>query len=125
MMKMLLNFQKVKKITNPETYISYKTTCDFDNDGIKESIYTITNASLEVVSYDIHSYIFMVKKGKIIPIADSKSDPYTVMEIINLDKDDEYEMIVNKGDVDMKTFESCYLLYDLKDEKWVLKKDCK
>lgn len=122
----LLNFFEMNKIPNEQTYSGYITTYDLDKDGNEELIYTISNYSLSATDYEQNGFIFMVKDDQIINLNDNDGKgPYTVMQILDLDNDNNYEIIINKGSVNLKTFDSCYQIYSQKNNKWNLIKDCK
>lgn len=110
------------EIEDIETYKNaYVVSFDFDNDGNKESIYTFNNYALEVTEYSQDGYMFVVKDGNIIYHTNlEETDAYTVMEIIDLDSDNNYEIIVNKGSKDLKTFNSKYQVYTFNNNKFNL-----
>lgn len=118
-------FLNNKKQKSASLYKGFTISYDFDKDGSEEKIYTINNYSLSKQNYEQNGYMFIVKNGNIV-YETSKSDsaPYTVMEIADLNNDKNYEVIVNKGSRDLKTFNSCYQIYELKKGKWQLTKDC-
>jgi len=122
----ITKFMSDNNITNGRTYRAFVTTYDFDKDGNLEYIYTLSNYSLSAEGYDQKGFIFMVKDDEIINLNNNDGKgPYTVMQIIDLDEDDNYEIIINKGNVDIKTFDSCYQIYKSKENKWELILDCK
>ncbi len=103
-----------------------KISCDFDNDGVNEIIYTTTNYSLSFVDEVNVSKMFMVKNGSVVQeIAKNESSPYSVIEVLDLDSDGNYEMVVSKGAVDIKSFDTCYQIYKFNKGKWELKQDCR
>jgi hypothetical protein len=106
-----------------EPYTS-KITYDFNNDGKEETIYTTTNVNLSEDVKKKFSGIFMVSDKKITNIESNSDSPYQVREILDLDNDNEYEMIVSKGTIDVPTFDACYQIYKLQDNKWNIIKDC-
>jgi len=113
------------KNTNSFLNNTQKIVLDLDNDGNNETIYTTTNASLEYTGEEEISIMFLVKNDQIVQVIDTNtSGPYTIMEILDLDNDGKYEMIVNKGDIDIMSFDSCYQIYKKTKEKWKLEKDC-
>lgn len=102
-----------------------KVIIDLDNDGNDESIYTTTNASLSYDGEPQLSKMFVVKDGEIIQTINAdKNEPFFIMEILDLDGDGKYEMIVNKGDIDIKKFDSCYQIYKINKDKIKIEKDC-
>lgn len=115
-------------ITNIDSFKSTmkKLTYDLDQDGTEETIYTITNRSLSATDDKPISKMFLAKNGKISQyIATDTKKPYFVREIIDLNNDNQYELIVTKGVIDMPSFDSCYQIYSLKNNKWQLTHDCK
>ena len=101
-----------------------KTVLDYDGDGEKEYIYTTTNASLSYTGEKERNVIFAVNDGKINIVEDNEEDPYLVMEILDIDGVDTYELIVSKGSIDIKTFDTCYQIYKIEKGTWKLIKDC-
>lgn len=102
-----------------------KITIDIDNDGENEYIFTTTNASLSYTGEKEVSKMFMVKNNEIIEISnDESNEPYSIMEILDLDNNGKYEMIVNKGNIDLKLLNSCYQIYEFDNNQWKLKQDC-
>lgn len=104
---------------------SFKYTFDIENDGKSEIIYTTTNINLDLQK-NIFNYsgIFMVKDDKIIPIADNSEKPYSITEILDIDNDGYNEIIVIKDLVNLPTFSNCYQIYDYKNNKWKIIKNC-
>ena len=117
------DFFNNNNISHQNTYKAYQISYDFDRDGEEEYIYTLDNHSLEQTNYTQKAFMFIVKNNKVIEKFDN--DLYTVMEIVDLNNDGDYEIIINKGNIDVKTFDSCYQIYNLKNDKVTLKKDCK
>lgn len=114
--------KKIDSFKNQTRKISY----DFDNDGVNEIIYTTTNYSLSFVDEVNVSKMFMVKNGSVVQeIAKNESSPYSVIEVLDIDSDGNYEMVVSKGDVDIKSFDTCYQIYKFNNGKWELKQDCR
>lgn len=92
-----------------------KSEFDLDGNGVKEIIYTVNNATLTDGNGKIKSYIFLVRNGSVVKMLDDDtSKPYLVRNIIDIDKDGKYEVIVSKGDIDVSTFDSCYQIYKIK-----------
>ena len=115
-----------KKKTQADDYKGYLTTFDFDKDGKDEIIYEINNISLGDGSNSGGSYMFMVYNDSIVfSTPKLKKSKYSVMEIANLDNKKGYEIIVNKGTSDLKSFNDCYQIYNFEEGKLKLIKDCK
>ena len=108
----------------PDTYTAMKIVYDFDNDGQEEAIYSINNFTLEAVNYDIGGLMIMVDDGQITKIDKISDGPLYLMEILDLDNDGQYEIIVSKDVYNIPTFDSCYQIYKIKEGKWQLEKDC-
>ncbi len=109
---------------NKNSYVAYKVDYDFDNDGNIETIYTLNNSSLEVTSGTQKGFMFAVKNNKITMLKNQEDTPYNIMEILDIDNDGNYEFIATENVIDLPTLNSCYLIYDLEDNKWNLKHDC-
>ncbi len=108
-----------------DSYKGFRIISDFDKDGEDEYIYTINNYSLTETGYIPAGYIFAVDNDKLIYDENTGKGMYTVMDVMDLDNDGNYEIIVNKGNIDLKTFDSCYQFYNYESDKLKLKKDCK
>jgi len=121
----LQSFLNKNNISKIDSFIfgTTKTTYDFDNDGTKETIYTTTNESLSEVKQTNFSGIFMVQNNKITTIS-NEDGPYYVQEVLDIDNDGTYEIIVSNGVINRPTFESCYQIYKMKNKKWEIIKDC-
>lgn len=107
-----------------------KYSCDIDGDGISEIFYTITNERLANVDFESasiknYSTIIMIKNNKIYKLDTDTSSPFSINDIIDLDGDGKYEIIVSKGVLDTPTFDSCYQIYNFKDDKFERLMDCK
>ena len=46
------------------------------------------------------------------------------MEILDLNDDNNYEIIVSKGSIDVKTLDTCYQIYEMENSSWKLIHDC-
>ncbi len=118
-------FFKEKKFAKPESYRASMVTYDFDGDGNEETLYTVNNSTLSAVDYDLRAFLFTVKDGKIVMLNETKgNDPFCIMEVLDIDDDNEYEVIVSKGVLNIPTFDSCYLLYKIVNGKWELIRSC-
>lgn len=102
-----------------------KSSFDLDSDGISENIYTMTNMSLAGENEKNYSSIFLVKNDKVIDVLDDDtSQPYLVQNIIDLDGDGKYEVVVSKGTIDNPTFSTCGQIYKISGSKIKRIKDC-
>ncbi len=90
---------------NQDFTVSAVNSVDFDNDGIVESFYFVSNAfPIDGYPEDIFSFVFMEKSGKLFNIYTSveknknmngcKPNLYS---IIDVDEDDNYELIIRCG----------------------------
>lgn len=114
-------------ITNIEgfTLPTRKIIFDFDGDSQNEAIYTISNYSLSAMDTELYSTIVAVKNNEVTQIIDASTSTYFfVREVLDIDEDNQYEIIITKDIVDVPTFSTCYQIYDLVDGKWTLIKDC-
>lgn len=109
-----------EKFKNTLSKISY----DLDNDGVLETIYSVTNESLSTDGGN-YSTIFLVKDGKLIGTLDNDTkSPYIVQSVIDLDGNGKYEVIVSKGTSNFATFDTCYQIYSINGTKIKKIKDC-
>lgn len=119
--------EALSTIDNPDTslYHTTKYEYDFDNDGDIETIYNTTNYVFDIVYYDVYSFLYYVDDNSNLQMIDTIQDnPIGVEEIIDLDNDDNYELIISEGVLNLPTLDSCYKLYKLENDKWVEKKAC-
>lgn len=124
--KYINKFLEDNNVKNVDSYTADAISCDLDNDGKVEYIYTLSNYTLSTTNYKQKGYSFIVKDNTIYDLTEKNIDvPYTVMEILDLNIDDKYEIIINRGDVNLKTFDSCYKIYGVSGDKIELQKDCK
>lgn len=120
-----INEIKTHFITNTVgNYYTYKVNLDFDNDGKKETLYTTTNYTFDIVNYKFNSAFYMVKNGKIEQIIEKSEMPYNFISVLNIDEDKNYEIIMGYDIKNMPALNSCYKLYKLENNKWVNKKNC-
>lgn len=102
-----------------------KYSYDLDGDGIVEDIFTLSNMSLAGYNGKNYSFIFLARDGKFVrTFNDDTNDYYKVVGIADIDGDNKYEVIVNKGDLDMSYFDSCYQIYKVVGDKITMLKDC-
>ena len=104
-----------------------KTKVDLDNDGKEEVLYTMSSHSSEkpMTDYDMMSYLFVVDDGKVSVINKSEGlNPFTIIEILDLDDDGINDFIVSKGRANLPSMDECYQIYEFSDGKYQLKQDC-
>lgn len=98
-------------------------TFDFDNDGKKESLYFVSNISIENTS-GILTKVFLVDNNEMIEIESTGLYRFEILEILDLDKDKEYEIILEKKKKILNGYETCYQLYKFKNGKYENVKKC-
>ena len=103
---------------------SVKYSADFDGDGKIEDIYTTSNMSLVAVDYSIASYMFLVKDNKVVDIKKAGNNTFNIMEIVDINNDQKAEIIVGRQAFNNPTFNLCYQMYNVKNNKLTLKQDC-
>ena len=113
------------KVTDTNRYRTTKIVYDFDGDGKEEALYNTSNYVFDIVDYEINSFLYIVQDGKVYPLDKVSKVPFGIMEILDLDNDNQYEIIVSKGVMNLPTFSSCYMLYDYIDGDWKLAKQCR
>lgn len=103
-----------------------KIIYDLDNDGIDENVYFVTNITLDPDSYIPQSVIFVEKNNKTTIIDKAHIYKFDIEEVIDLDNDNHYELIVSKSKKTSNTeYTTCFQIYSLKDNKWQKIKKCK
>ena len=118
---------KKKKIIDFNKFITgcTKIQYDIDKDGENETIYTSTNRGFEAIKDDVVATLFVTKNNKILDsYTKTSKDSYRIIEILDLDNNGDYDFIINRKDIDLSTFNSCYQIYEIKGGKWELKQDC-
>ena len=109
-----------------DRYTTNKYIGDFNNNGKEETLYVTSNYVFDIVNYPMYSILFTVDNQDNVKIIDSSKDSMlTIEDIMDLDNDGEYEVIVSKDYINLPTLDTCYKLYKLEDNKWVNKKECK
>lgn len=102
--------------------VATETSLDIDNDGANETFYFVSNAfSLDYNPNKIFSFVFMVKNSKIYPMytdiapnmTNNGCKPY-LSAVIDMDKDNKYEMIISCGKY--STDKPADMLYKLTDQ---------
>ncbi len=101
-----------------------KYLADFDNDGKLEAIYITSNVSLVTKDYEDRSYMFYVKDGKVLDMKSDTSSSYGLIDILDIKSDNEYEIIIGRKIWDLALFDSCYQIYQIKDNKIILTQNC-
>ncbi|MCI9064006.1 MAG: hypothetical protein HFJ17_05340 [Clostridia bacterium] len=102
-----------------------KTYYDMDNDGEEETIFTSTNRGFEKIQDEILGLLFVVKNNKIEKTYTKISkDSYRIVEILDLNNNGKFDVIINRKDIDVSTLDSCYQIYEIDNNKWELKQDC-
>ena len=102
----------------------YKIDFDFDNDGVREEFFLISNVfNLEETPEKVFSIVFMVKDNEIYPIyRDIKNNesfdgckPY-MNTFLDVDEDNTYEFILSCGKYSVE--KTINMLYKFKDNKF-------
>lgn len=102
-----------------------KIEYDFDNDGTTEVIYTFSDYVLDVMSYSPENYMVFTKNNKVVDVIKTdNNDILSFVEILDIDFDDQYEIVVSKGVINVPTFDSCYQIYEIGDNKLSQAQDC-
>ena len=120
------NTKNEEEMTNLKNSL-LKVKVDLDNDGRDEILYTMSSYSLSVsvTGYKMMSYLFVVDDGKAHVINKSEGmNPFTIIEILDLDDDGINEFIISKGRANMPSFDECNQIYEFKDGEYELKQDC-
>lgn len=102
-----------------------KIEYDFDNDGQLETIYTFSDYVLDVVNYKPKNYLVLVKNNKVMDVI--KTDENNVLnfvEVLDVDFDDEYELVISQRIVNLPTFDSCYQIYKIENNKLKRVQNC-
>ena len=115
------DYEVIKKVLGNDKNVAdfknsvFKITFDFDNDGKLETIYTLTNVSLEYTGdKENYSTIFMKKNdGSVVILDKDTKEPYLITSVLDLDGDNKYELVVSKGTVDNPTFDTSYQIYKI------------
>ena len=101
-----------------------KVIYDFDGDGEVESLYFMTNSSLTVTDYSMNSYMFIVKNNEVIDIVKSDDDTFNLESILDINNDGKLELVISYGAKNISTFDVCYQIYHITDEKFDLSQNC-
>lgn len=113
-----------KDISNFENSIM-RYSFDLDGDGKIESIYTLTDKTLAGYRRGKYSSMFLARDGKFVKtFSDDTSRTYKVVGIVDIDGDKKYEIIVNRGDLDVSYIDSCYQIYKVTGDKITMIMDC-
>lgn len=108
--------------------ISYaqKISLDLDNDQKEEYIYCISNLMAEHTSDNLFSFVLYVNENNVSEIIQNESTVnyiYSVSNIIDLNGDQKYEIII-EHQKPMNAAMNCHSMYQLKKEKYELIKAC-
>lgn len=101
-----------------------KVSYDFDNDGNVETIYLISSTSTTVQNDGFDSYLFLVKNNEIVNVIGGGEDSFGIIEVLDIDNDDNYEIVISKGVINNPTFRDCYQIYKIVDGTLTLYQDC-
>lgn len=113
-----------KKISDYKDSV-IKSSFDIAGDGSIETIYTISDLDLSD-SNGFGSFIFLVRDNKIIKIIEkSASESFLVQNIVDIDGDGKYEIIVSKGTNDVVTFDTTIKIYSINKSRVKCIMNCK
>lgn len=119
--KKFLTHEKIKKIKD---YAAGKITVDLDGDNQDETIYVLSNYSFENTSNNIKSFMIIHNTKGTEKISEINNTNIRIMEILDLDSDGKYEVIVGKGIEDQAEFTDCYTIYKYKNNKLKFYQGC-
>lgn len=105
-------------INSGNGYYTSKVIYDFNSDGEKEGIYITSNYSFDLVNHKMYTVVYQVKNGEIEIIEKSQDAPYNFFEILDIDKDGKYEMILTYNVKNLPSMNSCYKMYKINNGKW-------
>ncbi len=114
------NQKAEKKIKGSLTKYLY----DFDGDGKMEALYLTSTFSLIAEDYKSYSYLFYVKDGKVLDKKVDSATSYGITDIIDINEDNKYEIIVNRNVLDNPTLDACYQIYNIENNKITLVQNC-
>lgn len=100
------------------TYSVRRSSMDFNGDGKLESIYTLTNVDSAVSKENRYSLIFLESNGKVVTIDEEKEKEFMVESILDLDNDGKYEVVVNKGALDVSLVDDSYQIYKINGDSF-------
>lgn len=116
----------LKKIDaeNVGRYKTKKISYDFDGDGVLETLYITDNFVFDVVDYQFYSVFYMVKNNQVSQVIATDEKPYGLIEVVDIDNDNVYELIMAYDLKNLPSYSTCYQLYDYIDGKWKMTKNC-
>ena len=121
---------QVIETNNSEAIEAYKISLrklllDADGDNEEEILYTMSNYSYEVTDYKQVSYLFIVDNGdvKVLDTSDG-FNPFVIIESLDINGDNFFEVVIAKNVMDVPSFDSCYQIYGVQDNKFSLIQDC-
>lgn len=106
-------------ISKIDDYNFYKINIDINNDGVSETIYYASNFMFDSVDYTMHSGYFYLSGGKLSKIITTEDYDLSIEGIVDMDNDGNYELVIADEVLNQTTFDSSYVIYKLKDDKWV------
>lgn len=123
----------IKEVTNEtdESKLNlYQTSLqkieyDFNGDGQNETVYTFSDYIMDVVDYVPQNYLVLTKNNKVMDVIKTKNGNISnLVDVLDLDFDDKYELIISKGVVNLPTFDSCYQIYKIENDKFKRVQNC-
>lgn len=102
-----------------------KVNTDFDGDGSLETIYVTSDFIFGNGYRTPYSYMFLTKDGDVVDsIFDIDNNVYNIVNVIDMNDDGLYEIIVSKGAMPSEDFNSCYQIYNVVSGNIKLVQDC-
>lgn len=100
------------------SYSVRRSSMDFNGDGKIESIYTLTNVDSAVSKENRYSMIFLESNGKVITIDEDSEKQFMIKSILDLDNDGKFEVVVNKGSLDVSLIDDSYQIYKINGDSF-------
>ena len=73
-----------------------------------------------------YSYMFLVQDEKVVDsLFEIDSNVYNIVDVVDIDGDESYEIVVSKGVSSGNYYDMCHQLYNVKGSNIILKQDCK
>lgn len=104
------------------TFDAKMVNIDLDGDNQSEMLYVVSDVTKDNTSC-IGTKVFMVKDNEIQMIINSGMYRYELTDILDLNNDGKYEIILEKSD-EVEDRSNCFELYELKNGKYKAIKKC-
>ncbi len=109
--------------TSLDAFDAIMVNMDFDNNNSNEILYIVSDVTKDNTSC-IGTKIFIVKNNEIQMIVDSGIYRYNLVDIMDLNEDGKYEIVLEKNEELEENSSSCFELYELKNGKYKNVKKC-